>query len=1270
MYNASSAFFTAIRQHDRVMKAKVVMRRTGFLDVTYDDTQIISMSRTAANLSGQYFEIGDVVSAQFQLTLKNLDFSLSSVQFNGAALYPSIGAVLADGSVEYVPLGVYYVDVPEKPEGSIVLPCYDGIVNLDVLYNSTLAYPATLLQIAQEIASLGGLTLTTTSFPNASVSIPAAPSLVGTTLRQALAWVAEAAGCFAVCDRNGDLDIRWYTASSEAISPANYYTLQWGDGVIPAYDGVEIEVASGRMDGPSQGTCKNPYQIVANPLLSQVQSDNSIEYVSSALPALYTQLNGFSFMPFEAEWSADPALDVGDIITVTDRTGATYTTYVMSDALSYDGGLKSTTQAIGLDDTQSQDGSLTAAVNKVVTDQQEITNLMSTNFTAVNANIQNLTTGKLDATTAALTYATASQLNVTNENVTTITGQIAQFTVATGDSWSVNKLAAGTINAGDGVIANGAIGDALISDVKAGKITSGTVNTTNVSIASSSGNFVLQDNTIQITDGTHARVQIGKDGTGDYNLYLWNAAGTLLWNAAGILPGGIPNGTIRDDMVAGDASINATKIDQESLITRINGASSYIQASKIYYDSTSQTLDVAFQNLSTTVNTASTNASSAVTTANTAASNASSAVSTANSASSTASTAASNASTALSTANTASTNASSAVSTANSASSTASSALSTANSAQSSVTALSQTVTSQGTSLSVVQGQINSKVWETDITTAVNAVQVGGTNLLTNSGLSNGTSGWGISSTGAVDSSVQFRGSNSVKINVTNATSDWNGEINDFSYSVILPNTTYTASIWVYCNDITTITSGFYLMARDASTAYTYASVSAIPSSNQVWQRITATFTTLASVSSQLRVFATIQRNGTVWIACPKLELGNKATDWSPAPQDVQTQINTMSTSISQNATAISLKASLNDVTNMLNVSTSGVQITAANIDINGLITQLNTKALYAQRISTTGSSVYGTIGDISSDGKTGFVLRKTSDNTNLLRIASGPYGDDGTNATIVDVNGPLTITSDLVSSTGASLFLYDELMVQCAKNASMPGTGGSSLALDYESFSVRLQHGYGGLQTVTYWLQQLPNGYLFTNNAGIIPVVNPNGVMGVGTYVDLHINGNTPNDIYDARLHVWQQGDGTSGLSLQSNGVFIRNTADNGYTNIAAASFNNVSLEEYKQDIEPLNSARDIVESDATIYAYRLRDEVARGIDHTHRGFVIGAGYATPREVLSADGCAVDQYAMTAVLWRATQEISADTRMQIESLQAQINALQGMIADLYGKVA
>src|SRR5699024_7703078 len=69
---------------------------------------------------------------------------------------------------------------------------------------------------------------------------------------------------------------------------------------------------------------------------------------------------------------------------------------------------------------------------------------------------------------------------------------------------------------------------------------------------------------------------------------------------------------------------------------------------------------------------------------------------------------------------------------------------------QDTVDTLAGTVQSLGTEFGIVAGQVNSKVWNTDIESAIDGIEVGGRNLLPSSVLSTGTtkefefSGWAV----------------------------------------------------------------------------------------------------------------------------------------------------------------------------------------------------------------------------------------------------------------------------------------------------------------------------------------------------------------------------------------------------------------------------------------------------------------------------------------------------------------------------------------------
>lgn len=93
-----------------------------------------------------------------------------------------------------------------------------------------------------------------------------------------------------------------------------------------------------------------------------------------------------------------------------------------------------------------------------------------------------------------------------------------------------------------------------------------------------------------------------------------------------------------------------------------------------------------------------------------------------------------------------------------------------------------------------------------------------------------------------------------------------------------------------------------------------------------------------------------------------KLEKGNRATDWTPAPEDTEEQIARLDASIQVLPGEIASKVSLEDYTgaviaSLINQSATTVLISAAHIDLNGVLTVGNfdseTQALLVKSVAT-----------------------------------------------------------------------------------------------------------------------------------------------------------------------------------------------------------------------------------------------------------------------------------------------------------------------------
>ncbi|ALG49371.1 hypothetical protein FORC3_1994 [Clostridium perfringens] len=248
--------------------------------------------------------------------------------------------------------------------------------------------------------------------------------------------------------------------------------------------------------------------------------------------------------------------------------------------------------------------SKTASIDNLLSQKASINDLNALNATISEALIKKATIAQLEALETKTNNLIADKanikdLNVTNANINKIQAETANIKTLLNGNLSSENIQAGGITSDKLVIANGFIKDAMIDSISVNKLNAGIFTTDKFNIRSKDGNLIIKDNTIQIKDSSKVRVQIGKDTSGDYSLYVWDKLGNLMFNALGITKDAIKDKIIRNDMVSDDADIEGKKLNIESVIREVNNGKSNLKASKIDIDTKGQTLDIAFSNLVT-----------------------------------------------------------------------------------------------------------------------------------------------------------------------------------------------------------------------------------------------------------------------------------------------------------------------------------------------------------------------------------------------------------------------------------------------------------------------------------------------------------------------------------------------------------------------------------------------------------------------------------------------------------------------------------------------
>lgn len=727
-----------------------------------------------------------------------------------------------------------------------------------------------------------------------------------------------------------------------------------------------------------------------------------------------------------------------------------------------------------------------------------------------------LETNKLDSETARITYATIENLKglsgefekFKTNDFTAVTGKVNDLTVGVE---KVNTLMFGSASGGSlttefsnaivSLIGDAQIKSAMIESIDAKKITALDINTTSMKVHSESGLSYWQDNTIVISDGTRTRVQLGKDASADYNMYIWDKAGNLMFDALGLTAKGIQREIIRNDMVSQDAGISAGKLDIGSLFEVINKDESHtLKSSKIYVDADNQTLDVSFKTITTKTNTA-------VEAANKATESADNALSTANSADAKAQSVVNRADSGefkgdkgetgngvkqitpqyyLSTSNTTQSGGSWGNTrpawisgryywirnyilwTDGSATYSTPQLATDMNNLYSSLKTVTDTVSSQGTQLSTVQRQISSKVWQQDITTAVTSLEIGGRNLAQNT--NQGTSGWSwnMQTGGYTATEVTESGVKTCKLTRNNvAQSGWSViSYNNIGRSKLETNTTYTISFDVRGN-VDVNSWGVQLLRADGTgqlcATWSYKNNT---SKANVWSKIICTIKTVAtfpeSTDQQLYLNAMPSTPGT-WYKFKnlKIEKGDKATDWSPAPEDVDSSI----TSVEGKVTTISnkytdLNQALSSLTATVNSNTTAISkkadgsivtslqsnITALQADLNSIKSEISKTYVTNNALSDSLSGIDESIGKLQEDQmyytKTeqldNYIKQLiTDDTTETSIVLSGEYATK----TYVDKVG-----TDAIATAGSNTSKILESYSTTAKIISEINPGSTSI--------------------------------------------------------------------------------------------------------------------------------------------------------------------------------------------------------------------------------
>ncbi|MFQ9924644.1 MAG: tail fiber domain-containing protein [Beduini sp.] len=620
MYSTSERYKKAIARDIQWWESKLVIDGTEYFDFMKLDGKL-------GICAEEHLSFGGTVSGYLDVQIPEMT---SSVQFIGRKAIYYVGLHLEDYNIgeepdiEWIKMGVYNIVDPQLNDDVVTFTAYDNMYKTQQGFFSSLSNSQPVAAVLREQCAKIGI-IYAGGDSGESINVE---KLQGLQMRDAISYIASFCGKNAVMDRDGNLELRWFsavefTANPDICSPT--FSVGQADTIVR-----RITCAVDAETNLNAGNDTGSIITLSNPCMTQAQ-----------LNAIYNKVNGFSYRSCSVNIiMGHPELDVGDIISAQDLDGSIYKVPIMIMDIIDDSGIQQTITSSAKTEQQEQysfQGNISQQVQTNYSEYIATKRLLADTIIAYDGKFGTITTDFLTvnqkitahegefstfkADTAAFKIATAEEFTaihaaIDNLDVNTINAALAKINVMEGNLATIDTIINGhftsdsvhslIINAENTVFSNSVIKSAMIDSVAADKVTAGTIDASSIHFKSQSGRLDIFGETLQIKDITRPRVQIGKDASGDYNMYVWDAAGKLMFDAAGITASGIQRPIIVDSMVADNANISGDKINITSLVKEINDGTEVIKSSHILVDGANQSLSVVYNTITGDLSTLST----------------------------------------------------------------------------------------------------------------------------------------------------------------------------------------------------------------------------------------------------------------------------------------------------------------------------------------------------------------------------------------------------------------------------------------------------------------------------------------------------------------------------------------------------------------------------------------------------------------------------------------------------------------------------------------
>lgn len=478
MYQASKKFGDAIAGSNRKFNTRLLENEKVLVE---------SVKNFTITSGAEEITIGSAVASYVQATIENKGIALS-----GKEVSLEIG-VEVDGEMEYIPMGLYTIQNPKIESNKVTFTAYDRLASrCNGAYYSKLGYPVDAVDILAEISTMTGVAIDTSTLQRgiqinqraiieegdyneeteeSEVITTYVNPFDGYTYKETIGFIAGLFGKFAICGRTGMIEFRWYQDISYEI-PSNIF-----------YNDLQETEESFSI---KRLTCDNSDQtLLSGSGATGISMQNPV-MTQNILDGVYNTVQGLVFTPAALRFIGDTRLDIGDIITAVKNDGMKFTIPIISLITSYDGGLMQTIASYGNtaeEDDSDTKGPITEMAERVEYELAFVKKLMVDNLTATNATIKNLSGDVLKFKTGEFETLKTDVANFKQTFTDDLQASNAKINTLESDHATFKEATATNLNATNARIANIEADYLKATDAKLTYATITNLNTTNAEIA-------------------------------------------------------------------------------------------------------------------------------------------------------------------------------------------------------------------------------------------------------------------------------------------------------------------------------------------------------------------------------------------------------------------------------------------------------------------------------------------------------------------------------------------------------------------------------------------------------------------------------------------------------------------------------------------------------------------------------------------------------------------------------------------------------------------